>query len=67
MKNKDCNYSRDFFDVLLFAYKYGSIDSTEYLLIQHMRENEPDDYIRRMKKYKTSTSIKEIYIFFDVS
>ena len=62
MKNKDCNYSRDFFDVLLFAYQYGSIDSTEYLLIQHMRENEPDDYIRRMKKYVEQYRAKEMEI-----
>ncbi|MGO4972403.1 hypothetical protein ACTQ56_10565 [[Clostridium] aminophilum] len=49
MKNQECNYSRDFFDVLSFVNLYGSIDSTEYLLIQYMRENEDGDYLVNMK------------------
>lgn len=48
MKNKECNYAQDFFDVLRFVDFYGSIDSTEYLLIQYERENTFGDYIRQM-------------------
>lgn len=49
MRNKDCNYSRDFFDVLCFVDLYQSIDSTEYLLIQHFRNNYEDDYLLEMQ------------------
>jgi hypothetical protein len=45
MKNPDCNYGYDFFDVLWFVKMYGSIDSTEYLLIQHAREVNPENYL----------------------
>ena len=49
MKNRECNYSRDFFDVLCFVNLYQSIDSTEYLLIQHFRNNSGDDYLLEME------------------
>lgn len=49
MKNKDCNYSHDFFDVLYFAKKYESIDSTEYYLIQHEREKGLQNYLDEME------------------
>lgn len=45
MKNPDCNYGYDFFDVLCFVHQYGSIDSTEYLLIQHERAINPKHYL----------------------
>lgn len=45
MKSPDCNYGYDFFDVLWFVKMYGSIDSTEYLLIQHEREINPENYL----------------------
>ena len=48
MKNKECNYSHDFFDVLCFAKKYGSIDSTEYYLIQYERERGEQNYLEIM-------------------
>lgn len=50
MKNKECNYSKDFYDVLRFVDIYGSIDALEYLLIQHMRDNGNNDYILEMKQ-----------------
>lgn len=49
MKSLDCNYGYDFFDVLWFVKLYGSIDSTEYLLIQHEREVNPDNYLVDME------------------
>ena len=49
MKNPECNYGYDFFDVLCFVVKYGSIDSTEYLLIQHEREVHPEGYLDAMQ------------------
>jgi len=56
MKNQDCNYSKDFFDVLCFVKMYESIDSTEYLLIQHERNNGSGDYLEEMgelvKRYR---------------
>ncbi len=59
MKNPDCNYGYDFFDVLWFVKKYGSIDSTEYLLIQHEREMNPDSYLIDMadtvRQYRDGT------------
>lgn len=45
MKSPDCNYGYDFFDVLWFVKQYGSIDSTEYLLIQHERAINPGNYL----------------------
>lgn len=48
MKNPDCNYGYDFFDVLWFVKQYGSIDLTEYLLIQYVREVDPDNYLAGM-------------------
>lgn len=45
MKDKTCNYSKDFFDALLFADRYGYIDSVEYLLIQHERGKNPDHFM----------------------
>ncbi|MGN1416996.1 MAG: hypothetical protein ACI4XF_09140 [Oscillospiraceae bacterium] len=48
MKNPDCNYGYDFYDVLRFVNMYESIDSTEYLLIQHERAVNPGDYIQDM-------------------
>ena len=48
MKNENCNYSYDFYDVLRFIKMYGSIDSTEYLLIQHERKNEPATFMDNM-------------------
>lgn len=48
MKNKECNYSRDFFDVLSFVDKYQSIDSTEYLLILYYRTMAESDYLGKM-------------------
>lgn len=48
MKNKECNYAHDFFDVLIFTDKYDSIDGTEYLLIQYQRENGGKDFIDGM-------------------
>ena len=59
MKSPDCNYGYDFFDVLWFVKQYGSIDSTEYLLIQHEREVNPDNYLVDMgdtvRKYRDGT------------
>lgn len=59
MKNPDCNYGYDFFDVLWFVKQYGSIDSTEYLLIQHEREVNPTNYLIDMgdivKQYRDRT------------
>lgn len=59
MKSPDCNYGYDFFDVLWFVKEYGSIDSTEYLLIQHEREVNPDSYLIDMgdivRQYRDST------------
>lgn len=49
MKSPDCNYGYDFFDVLWFVKQYGSIDSTEYLLIQHEREVNPTNYLADME------------------
>ena len=40
MKNKECGYAYDFFDVLRFVDKFESIDQTEYLLIQYQREKD---------------------------
>jgi hypothetical protein len=51
MKNKECNYSKDFFDVLCFTDSYGSIDATEYLLIQYERAQNPADFMTRMSDY----------------
>lgn len=48
MKRPDCNYGYDFFDVLCFVKQYGSIDPTEYLLIQHEREANPENYMADM-------------------
>ena len=48
MKNKDCNYAEDFFDVLRFVDEYDHIDSTEYLLIQYEREQDHQDFMKRM-------------------
>lgn len=50
MKNEECNYSRDFYDVLRFVDIYGSIDAMEYLLIQYMRDNCNGDYILEMRQ-----------------
>lgn len=50
MKKKDCNYSRDFFDVLCFAKNYGSIDQCEYFLIQAKRKTNNSFYIEEMKE-----------------
>lgn len=59
MKSPDCNYGYDFFDVLWFVKQYGSIDSTEYLLIQHEREVNPDNYLVDMgdtvRQYRDGT------------
>ena len=51
MKSQDCNYSKDFYDVLRFIKRYESIDSTEYLLIQYEREQSPEDMINRLGAY----------------
>lgn len=48
MQNTDCGYARDFYDVLYFAKRYGTIDSTEYLLIQYAREHGSGDYIEEI-------------------
>ena len=48
MKNKNCNYAEDFFDVLRFVDIYGHIDATEYLLIQYEREQDRKDFLSRM-------------------
>lgn len=50
MKNENCNYACDFFDVLYFVRKYGSIDSTEYLLIQHERDQDANNYLDEMEE-----------------
>lgn len=59
MKRPDCNYGYDFFDVLWFVKQYGSIDSTEYLLIQYEREVNPDNYLVDMgdtvRRYRNGT------------
>lgn len=59
MKSPDCNYGYDFFDVLWFVKEYGSIDSTEYLLIQYEREVNPDSYLIDMgdtvRQYRDGT------------
>lgn len=56
MKRLECNYGYDFFDVLCFVKEYGSIDSTEYLLIQYEREIDPENYMINLrdivKKYR---------------
>lgn len=48
MRNRECNYSRDFYDVLFFVDKYHSIDATEYLLIQHFRKLDVELYLNKM-------------------
>lgn len=48
MKNPDCNYGYDFFDVLRFVNQYESIDSTEYMLIEYERENYLKTYWTRI-------------------
>ena len=48
MQSRDCGYARDFYDVLYFVKRYGTIDSTEYLLIQYERERGERDYIEGM-------------------
>lgn len=59
MKNPECNYGYDFLDVLWFVKLYGSIDSTEYLLIQYEREVNPENYLDTMgeivKQYREGT------------
>lgn len=62
MKNKDCNYAQDFFDVLRFVDCYGSIDSTEYLLIQYEREHCEGDYITEMADIVNQYRQKEMEI-----
>lgn len=61
MKNPHCNYGYDFFDVLWFVEKYGSIDSTEYLLIQYERSVNPDSYMvdigEIVKQYRNGTIV----------
>lgn len=65
MKNKDCNYAQDFFDVLRFVEKYDSIDSTEYLLIQHARGNFEGDYIGEIadivNQYRQNQLVVNVY------
>lgn len=65
MKNKDCNYAQDFFDVLRFVEKYDSIDSTEYLLILYERENFEGDYISTMtdivNQYRQNQLVVNVY------
>ncbi len=51
MKSQECNYSKDFYDVLSFMKKFDSIDSTEYLLIQYEREQSPKDMLNRLGAY----------------
>lgn len=53
MKNKECNYAQDFFDVLRFADIYKSIDSTEYLLIQYARDKNPTSFLTDIKDIVT--------------
>ena len=48
MKNKDCNYAEDFFDVLRFVDIYEHIDATEYLLIQYEREQDHQHFMSSM-------------------
>lgn len=62
MKNKDCNYAQDFFDVLRFVDSYGSIDSIEYLLIQYKREHTEGDYIMDMADIVNQYRSKKIAI-----
>lgn len=62
MKNKDCNYAQDFFDVLRFVDCYGSIDSTEYLLIQYEREHCEGDYITEMADIVNQYRQKEMEV-----
>ncbi len=49
MKNKECTYALDFYDVLRFTEQYDHIDATEYLLIQYEREQSPDDFLEKME------------------
>ena len=51
MKSKECNYSKDFYDVLRFMKRFESIDSTEYLLIQYEREQSPEEMLNRLGAY----------------
>lgn len=51
MKTKECNYSKDFYDVLCFMKEFESIDSTEYLLIQYERERSEEDLLKRLGAY----------------
>lgn len=51
MKTQECNYSKDFYDVLCFMKEFESIDSTEYLLIQYEREQSGNDLLKRLGTY----------------
>ena len=51
MKTQECNYSKDFYDVLCFMKEFESIDSTEYLLIQYEREQSEADMLKRLGAY----------------
>lgn len=51
MKTQECNYSKDFYDVLCFTKEFESIDSTEYLLIQYEREQSGEDLLKRLGAY----------------
>lgn len=51
MKTQECNYSKDFYDVLCFMKEFESIDSTEYLLIQYEREQSEKDMLKRLGAY----------------
>lgn len=62
MKNKDCSYAQDFFDVLRFVDCFGSINSTEYLLIQYEREHCEGNYIVAMDDIVNKYRNKEIEI-----
>lgn len=62
MKNPDCNYGIDFFDVLRFVDIYGYIDLTEYMLILYEREKNGSDYLHDLQDVVKKYRNKEIEI-----
>lgn len=62
MKNEDCNYAIDFFDVLRFIDMYDFIDLTEYMLILSEREKGNENYLIDLKDTVKKYRNKDIEI-----
>ena len=62
MKNTDCNYGIDFFDVIRFVDMYGHMDITDYMLILYEREKDSSDYLQNLRSIVEQYRNNEIEI-----